>query len=419
MVHSDTFGAIRNRAGKVLLTKITLRHSAVFALLARWIEDNAPEKFGQLFPFTSVNINFGYAARVHRDGNNIGPSMTKSLGSFTGGNLLYWENDDGRLDLSTADPAHASCTFDTRRQMVLFDGNRAHAVSPFKGERYSLVFFTCPGYLSLSTAQKEVLVHIGSVWPDAASTAFWVSLLGPPTGDCKNIRRMFGYDEKPGAIQFGGTSLIKLESMLAIVLSFAIGPLNVPHFCACSKDVNAAALSPDAWEDVLVRSKNLRPVGAKARVHFKLWKKAHVIHGPWSYANVEIMLSNIRMWRFQHTCHHFGGVSVSISSPLVEPNVSFHYDSIEALWLGFSSTKNIKKIVCEYHRGKPRACTPFMCGVGMGHKRGGVGRVDITATNFAVTAELASSKSLVVSPGRPCYFVVIGEHALQPIWDFP
>ena len=197
MVHSDTFGAVRNRAGKVLLTKITIKHSAVFALLARWIEDNTPEEFGQLFPFTSVNVNFGYAARIHRDGNNVGPSMTKSFGSFTGGSLLYWESDDGSLDLNTADPAHASCTFDTRRQMVLFDGNRAHAVSPFKGERYSLVFFTCPGYQSLSATQKEVLIHIGSVWPDRATTAVWASLLGPPTGDCKSIRRMFGYDENP------------------------------------------------------------------------------------------------------------------------------------------------------------------------------------------------------------------------------
>ena len=166
MVHSDTFGAIRNRAGKVLLTKITLRHSAVFALLARWIEDDAPEKFGQLFPFTSVNINFGYAARVHRDGNNIGPSMTKSLGSFTGGNLLYWENDDGRLDLSTADPAHASCTFDTRRQLVLFDGNRAHAVSPFKGERYSLVFV----YVS----RLPIFVYC----PEGSARSYWQRMAG-------------------------------------------------------------------------------------------------------------------------------------------------------------------------------------------------------------------------------------------------
>ena len=146
--------------------------------------------------------------------------------------------------------------------------------------------------------------------------------------------------------------------------------------------------------------------------------RAHVIHGPWAYENVEIMLSSIRMWRFQHTCHHFGGVSVSVSSPLLEPTVSFHYDSIEALWLGFSSTKNIKKIVCEYHRGKPRACTPFMCGVGLGHKRGGVGRVDIVATNVVVTAGLALSESLAVSLARPCYFIVIGKHAIEPIWDF-
>ena len=120
MVHSDTFGAIRNRAGKVLLTKITLKHSAVFALLARWIEDNTPEEFGQLFPFTSVNVNFGYAARMHRDGNNVGPSMTKSLGSFTGGNLLYWEGDDGSLNLNTADLAHASCTkMEMRHKVIL------------------------------------------------------------------------------------------------------------------------------------------------------------------------------------------------------------------------------------------------------------------------------------------------------------
>ena len=103
---------------------------------------------------------------------------------------------------------------------------------------------------------------------------------------------------------------------------------------------------------------------------------------------------------------------------MLEPTVAFHYESIEALWFGFSSTKNIKKIVSEYHGGKPRACTPFMRGAGLGHRRGGVGRVDIVATNFAVTAGLASSESLAVSLRRPCYFIVIGKHAIKPIWDF-
>ena len=66
-VHSDTLGAIRNRVGKVVPTKQTVTNPAVFALLSRWLEDNIPDVFTQPFTFTSVNMNFGYAARAHRD----------------------------------------------------------------------------------------------------------------------------------------------------------------------------------------------------------------------------------------------------------------------------------------------------------------------------------------------------------------
>ena len=66
-VHSDTFGAIRDRIGKVVPTRPTIQHPSVFALLSRWLEDNLPAVFMQPFAFTSVNVNFGYAARPHRD----------------------------------------------------------------------------------------------------------------------------------------------------------------------------------------------------------------------------------------------------------------------------------------------------------------------------------------------------------------
>ena len=66
-VHSDTLGAIRNRVGKVVPTKQTVKNPAVFALLSRWLEDNIPDVFTQPFTVTSVNVNFGYAARPHRD----------------------------------------------------------------------------------------------------------------------------------------------------------------------------------------------------------------------------------------------------------------------------------------------------------------------------------------------------------------
>ena len=131
-VHSDTLGAIRNREGKVVLTKLTIQNPAVFALLSRWLEDNIPEVFTQPFTFTSVNVNYGYAARPHRDQYNIGPSMTNSIARFTGGQLLHWERDDGSLNVGAADPASAKA-FDTRREMVLFDGNLYDRVTPYEG----------------------------------------------------------------------------------------------------------------------------------------------------------------------------------------------------------------------------------------------------------------------------------------------
>ena len=47
-VHSDTLGAIRNRVGKVVPTAMTIKHPSVYALLARWLEDNTPDVFHSL-----------------------------------------------------------------------------------------------------------------------------------------------------------------------------------------------------------------------------------------------------------------------------------------------------------------------------------------------------------------------------------
>ena len=84
-VHSDTLGAIRNRVGKVVPTKQTVKNLAVFALLSRWLEDNIPDVFTQPFTFTSVNLNFGYAARPRRDQyHKIGKSKVGASGDYTG-----------------------------------------------------------------------------------------------------------------------------------------------------------------------------------------------------------------------------------------------------------------------------------------------------------------------------------------------
>ena len=57
-------------------------------LLTCW----AKSQLGHKIPFTSVNVNKNYASKVHRDKNNLGPSVGLAVGSFTGGHLRYWPN---------------------------------------------------------------------------------------------------------------------------------------------------------------------------------------------------------------------------------------------------------------------------------------------------------------------------------------
>ena len=98
-VHSDTLGLVRSRDGRVVVSRMTTKHSDVFRLLCTWLRDQLPALCSMPFVFTSISVNFGYAARKHRDGNNVGPSMTKSFGNFAGGGLKYWPNDDGLCNL--------------------------------------------------------------------------------------------------------------------------------------------------------------------------------------------------------------------------------------------------------------------------------------------------------------------------------
>jgi len=67
----------------VVTTAVTKRYTEVFHLLYRWMNETHP--FERHFPCTSINMNYGYAARRHRDANNIGPSVTKTFGDFIGG----------------------------------------------------------------------------------------------------------------------------------------------------------------------------------------------------------------------------------------------------------------------------------------------------------------------------------------------
>ena len=161
-IQSDTLGVVRTRTGSVVLTRLTKKSPAVFHLFCRWLKQNCPAIYKIPFPFTSISVNYGYAARKHRDGYNAGPSVLKTFGEFTGGHLLYWPDDDGQSDVRALSESRARC-FDAKREMLLFDGLRCHCVTPFEGERYSLVFFTASEYHKVQAATVEFLCNLALV----------------------------------------------------------------------------------------------------------------------------------------------------------------------------------------------------------------------------------------------------------------
>ena len=90
-----------------------------------------------------MSLNKGYAAKLHREARNEGPSVGASLGNSRGGGLMYLPKDDGctRFDFVLPQP---HVLLDANASSVVFDGNLGHAVWELSGERFSVVICTCP-----------------------------------------------------------------------------------------------------------------------------------------------------------------------------------------------------------------------------------------------------------------------------------
>lgn len=78
-----------------------------------------------LFRYDAIQINKNQQCAPHKDTNNHGPSYIIGLGDYTGGELVI--NKMRKVSI--------------RNKFVMFDGTELHETTPFKGERYSLVFF--------------------------------------------------------------------------------------------------------------------------------------------------------------------------------------------------------------------------------------------------------------------------------------
>ena len=199
--------------------------------------------------------------------------------------------------------------------------------------------------------------------------------------------------------------------------------------CACCRACQDAAYSSNAWRDSIIDAAKIKPVGSRAKSHFKLWTNASAVTtGAWAYQNVEIMLSDIRLWRWVIRGEQLG-LFVSISSILKEPAVNFHYRELTAcVAVGFSLEGHIRKIASAYLslNGSRAVCTtPFLklgpctsCGGQLALQKSGVARMDIVGSEFSLATqdERTSEREVPLRLGI-CYFVVVGRHNIRPCWD--
>merc|ERR1712194_776688 len=169
---SDTLGVLRMRNGSYRIFDPTTRYPHVTKLICQWFLTNKGSEIPEEFGFSGININHNYAGKRHRDNGNEGPSAIKAIGTFTGGKLDYFPKDTkkpGRCEATALD-ATESVSMDLSKKFCLFNGNNAHGVRKFSGNRFSLVFFTTSKFYKVKYQEMNTLKKLGFKIPRVATT---------------------------------------------------------------------------------------------------------------------------------------------------------------------------------------------------------------------------------------------------------
>jgi len=92
---------------------------------------------------------------------------------------VFPSDDRGFTDLEKL-PKSDRVTYDIKNNLVMFNGNSAHEVNDYSGNRYSIVYFTIGCHAKMTDECREGLAKIGMPVPapDEDSRA----LLGAPPG---------------------------------------------------------------------------------------------------------------------------------------------------------------------------------------------------------------------------------------------
>lgn len=120
---TQTFGIVRKRTTPPDYSRHCRDRPKLYQLLLKFGQEHVD------IPWNAVTVNQNYQCLPHKDTNNVNDSWVVAFGDFSGGQLVV----EGLL-------------FDIKHKPVFGDFSRyLHSVMPFTGNRYSLVFHTCPG----------------------------------------------------------------------------------------------------------------------------------------------------------------------------------------------------------------------------------------------------------------------------------
>jgi len=192
-VWSDTLGLLRDRQGDIHLTRSTHAYPEFPQLMSKWLSDRLPATEAKSFKWTSFNVNKDYATKIHRDGNNFGPSMISAFGDYSGGQLKYYVHDDCKIDLEKleAKTSEKAAQLDLKSGLAMFNGNSAHSVNDFEGNRFSVVFFCLGCHAGMKKEDRQKLLDLGIAAPEPNENPY--TILRPPLGERSDKR----YKEAP------------------------------------------------------------------------------------------------------------------------------------------------------------------------------------------------------------------------------
>ena len=118
-----SFGKVKYK-GEIKESKSSIRYPYILPLFRQFMKSHCPK-----FKFKCVYVNKNTVCKEHLDSKNAGESLLVGLGNYTGGQTVLYIDDKPKK-------------FHIKGNSLIFNGSEIpHNSEPFKGTRYSLVFF--------------------------------------------------------------------------------------------------------------------------------------------------------------------------------------------------------------------------------------------------------------------------------------